>query len=144
MLKARAVYCPLDSGLSPDLRTSYLKNAGSRILLTGTNSEKPLLLDQDVQIIVIEDILLTFIDFPPSKPPKLEYEHGEKLRENAYLCFTSGSSGNPKGVMCTHKGLVAFQSNIEVRLFAQPGRKIGKRDRLSLLILFSPYKSSWA
>lgn len=42
----------------------------------------------------------------------------------AYICFTSGSTGTPKGVLCTHAGLVAFQSSLEVRLFAAPGRKI--------------------
>jgi non-ribosomal peptide synthetase component F len=40
------------------------------------------------------------------------------------VCFTSGSTGTPKGVLCTHAGLVAFQSSLDVRLFAAPGRRI--------------------
>jgi non-ribosomal peptide synthetase component F len=44
----------------------------------------------------------------------------------AYLCFTSGSTGKPKGVLCTHQGIVAFQRDLEVRLFAAPGSKIAQ------------------
>ena len=44
----------------------------------------------------------------------------------AYLCFTSGSTGIPKVVICTHEGLVAFQSQFKVRLYAQPGIKVSQ------------------
>ncbi|KAJ8069778.1 hypothetical protein OCU04_000194 [Sclerotinia nivalis] len=126
VLKARAIYCPLDSGLSSDLRTSYLKDAGSHIFLTGIKNEQKLFLGHAAKIIAIEDILLNVLDAPSRNRPKLIYKHGQELRENAYLCFTSGSSGKPKGVMCTHKGLIAFQSDLEVRLFAQPGKRIAQ------------------
>ncbi|KAG6988951.1 nonribosomal peptide synthetase aclP [Physcia stellaris] len=46
--------------------------------------------------------------------------------KNAYLCFTSGSTGLPKGVMCRHDSLVAFQSDLEARLLAGPRRKIAQ------------------
>ncbi|KAK6600093.1 nonribosomal peptide synthase [Botrytis cinerea] len=46
--------------------------------------------------------------------------------DNAYLCFTSGSTGKPKGVMCSHEGLVAFQKDLAVRLFALPGQRISQ------------------
>jgi len=44
----------------------------------------------------------------------------------AYLCFTSGSTGLPIGVICSHEGLVAFQKDVEVRLFAVPGQKVAQ------------------
>ena len=48
------------------------------------------------------------------------------LRAPAYICFTSGSTGKPKAVLCSHEGLVAFQTDPEVRLFAAPGVRIAQ------------------
>ena len=44
----------------------------------------------------------------------------------AYVCFTSGSTGLPKAVLCSHEGLVAFQSDLEVRLFSEPSMRIAQ------------------
>ena len=61
-----------------------------------------------------------------SHEPALEHRDQARPSSEAYICFTSGSTGQPKGVICTHEGLVAFQSDLEVRLFAQPGRRISQ------------------
>ncbi|KAI0153251.1 hypothetical protein GGR57DRAFT_502990 [Xylariaceae sp. FL1272] len=45
---------------------------------------------------------------------------------SAYLCFTSGPTGKPKGVRCTHKGLVAFQSGFDIRMKSKPGWRIAQ------------------
>src|SRR5438045_46242 len=58
--------------------------------------------------------------------PSVSRRLSPKPRANAYVCFTSGSTGKPKGVICSHEGLVAFQRDPEVRLFAEPGRKISQ------------------
>ncbi|KAK8092855.1 nonribosomal peptide synthase GliP-like protein [Apiospora kogelbergensis] len=44
----------------------------------------------------------------------------------AYVCFTSGSTGQPKAVQCTHKGLVAFPKDPAVRLGASRGMVVAR------------------
>ncbi|KAF2647173.1 acetyl-CoA synthetase-like protein [Lophiostoma macrostomum CBS 122681] len=50
----------------------------------------------------------------------------ERPEAGAYLCFTSGSSGHLKGVLCTHGSLVAFRKDHEVRLNDSLGRRIAQ------------------
>lgn len=120
VLKAGAVYCPLNGKLDTELRESMFELSGTAVYLTPSTVENKGRPGTSRYCWAVEDLL---------------QEHQEAQRElnqgyesdpaaNAYLCFTSGSTGKPKGVLCTHQGLVAFQRGREVRLFAQPGCKI--------------------
>ncbi|RMZ82632.1 hypothetical protein DV738_g1678, partial [Chaetothyriales sp. CBS 135597] len=44
----------------------------------------------------------------------------------AWLKACYGSTGQPKGVLCTHQGVVAFQRDLEVRLYARLGWKVAQ------------------
>ena len=122
ILKAGAVYCPLNSKLSPELRSSMFDASAADIYLTASTDETRWRPKRSRYCWAVEDLLQRefFEDEESGFPHKLCPE------ANAYLCFTSGSSGNPKGVLCTHQGLVAFQRDREVRLLAQPGIKVGQ------------------
>ncbi|KAF9891445.1 hypothetical protein FE257_003911 [Aspergillus nanangensis] len=50
----------------------------------------------------------------------------QKPNDVAYVCFTSGSTGVPKAVICLHRGMVALQSTEETRLYSGPGRRIAQ------------------
>ncbi|KXX77992.1 Nonribosomal peptide synthetase 10 [Madurella mycetomatis] len=66
---------------------------------------------------------------PKDQDQKLDYVHplpAVTSGSPAYICFTSGSSGKPKGVLCRHGGLVAFQRDPDVRLRARPGWRIAQ------------------
>lgn len=122
ILKTGAVYCALDTAVPAELRSSMFKQSGAKVFLAprlvGINTAPS---ESQVNL-VVETILsekrphdLLFASRPSPIPSS-----------TAYICFTSGSTGTPKGVICTHEGLVAFQRDLEVRLFAQPGVKVSQ------------------
>lgn len=123
ILKARGVYCSLDSALPSELRNSMYSLADAMVFLTPSTSQLHLAPADCALCISVEGALDEFDD-----PDVSVLEHRQKPEpwSTAYLCFTSGSTGTPKGVLCTHEGLVAFQSDLQVRLFAQPGRRISQ------------------
>lgn len=122
ILKAGGVYCPLDMALPSKLRNMMYQSAGSKLFLTPSISNlilKPSSCEVAlaVEAVLNEPALQTLVQEPRGLPTPWA---------NAYLCFTSGSTGKPKGVICSHEGLVAFQRDLEVRLFAQPGVKVSQ------------------
>lgn len=123
ILKAGGVYCSLDSALPPDLRNSMYSLADAKVYLTPSTSQLHLT-PVDCELYMSVESALSEFDDP--EVGVLEHRQQPMPSSTAYLCFTSGSTGTPKGVLCTHEGLVAFQSDLEVRLFAQPGKKISQ------------------
>ncbi|EAW11035.1 nonribosomal peptide synthetase gliP [Aspergillus clavatus NRRL 1] len=102
ILKAGGILCAVDAALPPEAQADeHLQPSACE------------------HVLVIAEILES--DQTPLAPRRLP-----RPADNAYLCFTSGSTGKPKGVMCRHEGLVAFQRDLEVRIFAQPGQYIAQ------------------
>jgi gliotoxin/aspirochlorine biosynthesis peptide synthetase len=125
ILKAGGVYSPQDKALPPAVRDSNFQSAGAKVFLVSSVSDLEFKPRSCQLCFAVEDLL--------SDCQTLAKSHSELLPKlaptpsaNAYICFTSGSTGKPKGVVCTHEGLVAFQKTPEVRLFAEPGRKISQ------------------
>jgi gliotoxin/aspirochlorine biosynthesis peptide synthetase len=123
ILKAGGVYCSLDSGLPPELRSSMYKLSDAKAFLTPSTTQLTLAPTSCENAISVEEFLK---GINGSGDNILEHRKEPEPWRTAYLIFTSGSTGVPKGVSCTHAGLVAFQSDLEVRLFAQPGKKISQ------------------
>lgn len=126
VLKTGAAYCALDWELPAHLRALMFKQTAASVFLCGTEDAAAKRKPQHENCkftLVTESIVSSMQGMPRKKFPR---RASPVPSSTAYVCFTSGSTGTPKGVICTHEGLVAFQRDLEVRLFAQPGIRVSQ------------------
>jgi amino acid adenylation domain-containing protein len=121
ILKAGGIYCPLDESLSTHIRDQNFCQSGSRILLTGETDSKILKPSTCELLVSVDELLAQAIPYDNNLPL-----HSPAPDAGAYLCFSSGSTGKPKGILCTHRSLVAFQSDFTVRLMSRPGWRVAQ------------------
>ncbi|MFJ9442565.1 amino acid adenylation domain-containing protein [Kitasatospora sp. NPDC101235] len=95
-LKCGAYYVALDTRVPPARRRDLLDLAGAEVLVTDG-----------------EEDLGRRVVHPASPPPAGAPEHQERRRRAAthpesaaYICFTSGTSGVPKGVVVPHRAVL--------------------------------------
>ncbi|HEU4834049.1 MAG TPA: amino acid adenylation domain-containing protein, partial [Pyrinomonadaceae bacterium] len=97
VLKAGAAYLPLDASYPPDRLRFMLADANARMLLTQDELRS----------------LVAFFDGPvlcdlPSTGSNRQVQRQTAAENLAYVLYTSGSTGQPKGVALTHRSAVAF------------------------------------
>lgn len=102
VLKAGGCYLPLEPGFPAGRIGAVLDRSGCRRVLAepgATGLEEALAVRPDVRPHLIEDLLAT--DGPEHNP-------GIPVAADqlAYIYFTSGSTGEPKGAMCEHGGFL--------------------------------------
>lgn len=109
VLKAGGTYVPLDP-LLPPLRTrELLERAGCRTLLTDRPDEAVAVAAEGVACVDLRDLpprdlppVGTDAEAEPAGPCEAGPDH------LAYIMFTSGSSGTPKGVMLPHRAVCDY------------------------------------
>ncbi|MDW3191885.1 MAG: amino acid adenylation domain-containing protein [Cytophagales bacterium] len=101
VLKAGMAYVPIDPQY-PEKRIKHVLN-DARVNIILTNIPVSLSISENRKIINLKDVA-------KSESPKLE-KFDLPSSNIAYIMYTSGTSGNPKGVMITHKNVVRLVQN---------------------------------
>ncbi|HEU0125280.1 MAG TPA: AMP-binding protein, partial [Flavobacterium sp.] len=117
IMQCGAAYLPLDPEYPKERLEFMLNDSNAKVLLT--SKEVFASLPSWSQMLFIEDIIDSLSQYSTAPLPfTLSAEN------NAYILYTSGSTGNPKGVPITHKNLVNFLCSMVI----EPGIK--QDDRL--------------
>ncbi|MCF2907163.1 amino acid adenylation domain-containing protein [Pseudoalteromonas sp. DL2-H2.2] len=108
ILKAGGAYVPLDPDY-PQERLSYMvEDTGLSVVLT-QQKVAGILSDFNVTAVLLDNAS-QFAHYPISNP-----DVALTPDNLAYVMYTSGSTGNPKGVMISHHNLINFAANCEQR-----------------------------
>ncbi|WP_223759687.1 non-ribosomal peptide synthetase [Myxococcus sp. RHSTA-1-4] len=116
ILKAGGAYVPLDAGWPEPRKLAVLERAGVRRLWV------------DAEALPAHMDLAPVVEVPP-RPEHVAEDVGPGPRavadsQLAYIVFTSGSTGEPKGVMVEHRSVVNHNVALAARFGLRPGDRM--------------------
>lgn len=111
ILKAGATYIPVDPQHPTDRIAYILTDAGCTALLTSQAHQGRFGLD-DVREVVVETLWPTLDQYPPTAPDR--QPTGQDI---AYILYTSGTTGRPKGALIRHHSV----ANVLFSVAREPG-----------------------
>jgi amino acid adenylation domain-containing protein len=116
ILKAGGAYLPLDVENAPERLTFVIKNAALSVILTYRHLySRALELAQGATVVLIDDALKRGSSEQSAQPV------ATNLDDLAVVLYTSGSTGQPKGVELTHRSLQAYFVSLQEKVGLQPG-----------------------
>jgi len=116
IMQCGAAYLPLDPQYPKDRLEFMLNDSAAKVLLTSKLVSESL--SSQSETLFIEEAMAALNQYPVTR-----LQTKVNRDDFAYLLYTSGSTGNPKGVTITHKNLVNFLCSMAL----EPG--INENDR---------------
>jgi amino acid adenylation domain-containing protein len=160
VMKAGAAYVPLDPG-APVQRLAYIaSNCGIKVLLTGVEKRASWggLLDAGAPVRAL--VALNDTEAGAADPPAgFEYYGADEVdrqdgtppqdrtisHDLAYILYTSGSTGDPKGVMLTHRNALTFVEWAAEEFALTPEDRLSSHAPLHFdLSVFDVFAAAWS
>jgi len=161
ILKTGAAYVPLDPDAPPARLAFIIGNCGIRCLLTSTRNAARLaeMFPQENPLTLV--VLTDSVSEPPSglRCPVVTWEEVRAAEVNdtpepvidtdlAYILYTSGSTGVPKGVMISHRTSLTFVNWAHDTFAVRPGHRLSSHAPfhfdLSIFDIFVAFKAGAA
>ncbi|KAF2201398.1 acetyl-CoA synthetase-like protein, partial [Delitschia confertaspora ATCC 74209] len=120
VVKVGAIFYPIDIKLPEERIRKMVESTDATVIVTPDETAKHLIPPQmKFHVISVKESLSSSrrLDVIPNHTG---------LDDPAYLIFTSGTTGIPKGVLATNKGLLSYISYPPARLHAAPGCRIAQ------------------
>ncbi len=111
VLKAGGAYVPLDPRLPASRLHFMAQDAGCAVLLTHRSHSEAVVLEGAVTL-CLDEMEAVLAAGPEHNPERAVSEE-----DLAYCVYTSGSTGQPKGVAVPHRSLLGFMSHVDYAAF---------------------------
>ena len=122
--KTGAAVLPVDPGYPPARITHMLTDSGAALGVTVAEHRDRLPGGVDWVVLDEPGTVAAVAAVSGAAVPDSDRRVSVRVDQPAYLIYTSGSSGVPKGVVVTHRGLDDFAAELRERCAAGPGSRV--------------------